>query len=82
MIGQCKGFMVNGTTRRMRVYGTKQDIGLDLNSLNVPQNVQQAIEALRIALEQAYGTPQLAKPMQQKTIASMAHSKLVSLIAK
>lgn len=79
MIGNCKGFMVNGSTKRMRVYGTKQDIGLDLNSLNVPANVQQAIEALRIAIEQAYGTPQLAKPVQQKSI---AHSKLVSLISK
>lgn len=64
-IGKCKGFMINGTTQRMRVYGTQYDIGVDLKVEQVSLPVQQAIEALRRALELEYNMKDPAMLEQQ-----------------
>jgi len=49
--GKVMGFMVNGRTKRIRVYGELSDAGLDLNLENLPKRTVKAIEELRSALQ-------------------------------
>jgi hypothetical protein len=49
-IGTIKGVMINGTTRRVRVYGTKHDIGFDFNAPEITPAIQDAMLKLQLAL--------------------------------
>jgi formylmethanofuran dehydrogenase subunit E-like metal-binding protein len=53
-VGTVKGFMVNGRTLRMRVYGSKRDIGVDLTP-QTEKAIQAAIAQLQAVLTAAYG---------------------------
>lgn len=75
-VGKIKGFMVNGTTSRMRLYGTVHDVGIDLHTAKVPPAVVDAINRLKVELERAYGTLEIASPAKVDSLPKQAKALL------